>query len=451
MAFIEERSEQGMLLEDHLFYLPTTLTERWNYSEQRLGTITSTFDDCPDFSWQITPSENELISLADIRFECDLFVTGADGKALNAEHLITPINNIIHSLFQSVTVELGGRSISDASNLYFMRSYLENLLGFSSGAQKSQLTCEGFYLDHSFTAPQNGTWIAAANGIPGRANFNNDGAKSRYNMLLAGSPVQLSGKIHSDIFQQDKPLLTGVPLFIKLTRARTQLSFTAVDAAHLPKVAIRNPRLYIRKFEMTASYSNALAKQLLTSNAVYHIERVAMRHMTLNAGQQFAAWNNVTQGQIPKIMILGMVSSNALAGTHDTTPYNFQHFDLMSIYAEINGKIYPNNSYDLNFPNHFSLQAYEGLLDTLGRLNEPSGELVFDRHKYNNGYTLFGFDFTSSHTGLNSVALVKQGNLNIHLKFRVDLPETIVVFAMLVYDNVIEITNNRDIIFNFTT
>src|SRR5208282_5016679 len=128
-----------------------------------------------------------------------------------------------------------------------------------------------------------------------------------------------------------------------------------------------------------------------------------------------------------------------------------QHFDLMSIYAEINGKIYPNNSYDLNFPNHFSLRAYEGLLDTLGRLNEPSGELVFDRHKYNNGYTLFGFDFTSSHTGLNSVALVKQGNLNIHLKFRVDLPETIVVFAMLIYDNVTEITNNRDIIFNFTT
>ena len=35
------------------------------------------------------------------------------------------------------------------------------------------------------------------------------------------------------------------------------------------------------------------------------------------------------------------------------------------------------------------------------------------------------------------------------MKFRVALPETVVVFAMLIYDNVIEITNNRDVIFNF--
>src|SRR5208283_4523349 len=110
MAFIEEGFDHGMLLEDHLFYLPTTLTERWNYSEQRLGTITATFDDCPNFSWQITPSENELISLADIRFECDLFVTGADGKALNAEHLITPINNILGSRDRSGRLYLVGRA-----------------------------------------------------------------------------------------------------------------------------------------------------------------------------------------------------------------------------------------------------------------------------------------------------------------------------------------------------
>ena len=200
---------------------------------------------------------------------------------------------------------------------------------------------------------------------------------------------------------------------------------------------------------MTAAYSNALAKQMLTQNALYHIERVTMRQVTVNAQQQFASWNNITQGQIPKIMILGMVNSAALSGTHDSTPFNFHHYDVMSVTAEINGKQYPSTSYDLNFAANYSLQAYEGLLDTLGRLNEPAGELPFHRYVYNKGYTLFGFDFTSSHTGLNSVALVKQGNLKVNLKFRNPVPDTIVVFCMLVFDNVIEITNNRDVIFNF--
>ena len=187
----------------------------------------------------------------------------------------------------------------------------------------------------------------------------------------------------------------------------------------------------------------------MTTNAMYHIDRVAMRQLTLNQNVQFAVWNNVTQGQVPKMMLLGLVSSAALAGTHDTSPFNFHHYDLMGVHAELNGKIFPSNSYDLDFASNNSLQAYNDLLDTLGRLNESSGELPFSRLVYNKGYTLFGFDFTGSHTGLKAVALIKQGNLNVHMKFRVALPETVVVFAMLIYDNVIETTNNRDVIFNF--
>ena len=250
MAFIEAASEPGMLLEDHLFYLPTTLTERWNYSEQHLGTITASYDDCPDYSWQITPSENELVSLSDIRFECDLVVMRHDGSTpLLDEDCIAPINNIMHSLFRSVTVELGGRSVSDQSNLYFLRSYLENLLGFSTDAQDTQLSCEGFRFDDDLTTPHCGAWQAGVGNVPGTVTFSSTGARERYQMLMNGSPVQLSGKIHADLFQQDKPLLTGVPLFIKLTRASNVLGFTARTAALLPRVAIRNPKLYVRKFK----------------------------------------------------------------------------------------------------------------------------------------------------------------------------------------------------------
>ena len=72
MAQIEQSPDQGMMVEDHLFYLPATMTERWNYTEHRLGTVTATYDDYPDFTWQITPSDSELISLSDIRLELEV-------------------------------------------------------------------------------------------------------------------------------------------------------------------------------------------------------------------------------------------------------------------------------------------------------------------------------------------------------------------------------------------
>ena len=162
------------------------------------------------------------------------------------------------------------------------------------------LTSCGWSLDTTFHSVT-GTWHPGKDGAAGHAGFANQGAKDRYEHLQVCTPFQLSGKIHSDIFQQEKPLLTAVPVMIKLTRARPALTFNAGSAARIPKIAIRNPRLLIRRYEMTPEYSTSLAKTLVTQNAMYQIERVAMRQLTLNQNVQFAVWNNVTQGQVPKL------------------------------------------------------------------------------------------------------------------------------------------------------
>jgi hypothetical protein len=96
-----------------------------------------------------------------------------------------------------------------------------------------------------------------------------------------------------------------------------------------------------------------------------------------------------------------------------------------------------------------SLEAYEGLLDTLERLNEPNGELPFDRFTYAKGHALYGFDLTVAHTGQSAISLIREGNLNISFRFKKPLSEAVVAVAMLTYDNTIQINNNRQIIFDF--
>ena len=87
-------------------------------------------------------------------------------------------------------------SISDASNLYFVRSYLENLLGHNSEAMKSQLTSSGFVLDSTQNnAYFSGTYVTAATGppaMPAMNKFDDQDQIKRSERITKMSPLQLS-------------------------------------------------------------------------------------------------------------------------------------------------------------------------------------------------------------------------------------------------------------------
>ena len=83
------------------------------------------------------------------------------------------------------------------------------------------------------------------------------------------------------------------------------------------------------------------------------------------------------------------------------------------------------------------------------KINESDGELPFDRYEYCSGFTLYAFDFTAGHTGRGALSLVRNGNLNLNMRFKVALPETVVCVAYMTYDNILEISNNRKIMFDF--
>ena len=105
MAYITEGSERSMLTKSNLFYIPPTLTERVATHGTYIGPTAATFDDASDIPFEIAPS-TDLISLADIRFECDLHVLRLEnGQAFDDTANPCPINNILGSLFQSAVVE----------------------------------------------------------------------------------------------------------------------------------------------------------------------------------------------------------------------------------------------------------------------------------------------------------------------------------------------------------
>ena len=129
MAYMIAGSEPTIMSESQLFYVPPTITERMSTHDVLLGPSAATWDEANDITFDIAPC-NDLISLADKRLQCDLHITRADGAKLVDEELVCQVNNMLSTLFQNVQVTLAGRSVSDPSNLYFVRAYLENLLGY---------------------------------------------------------------------------------------------------------------------------------------------------------------------------------------------------------------------------------------------------------------------------------------------------------------------------------
>ena len=174
-----------------------------------------------------------------------------------------------------------------------------------------------------------------------------------------------------------------------------------------------------------------------------------MRQMTVNYNQQFAEWSNLVTGQLPKMMLLTMTTSKALNGSHDTNPFFFDNFDLMHLSAKIDGKVYPTNGYEMNYGDSYSLTAYEGLLRVLEIFNDSQRALPFSRKEFQKGYCVYGFDFTPSGTSRGALTLIKQGNLNLSLKFKSPLTESIIVLAYLVFDATISINNQRQAMFDF--
>ena len=109
-------SDPTIMGESQLFYVPPTLAERMSTHDVLLGPGAATWDESNDITFDIAPC-NDLISLADIRFQCDLHVMRADGTKLVDEDAVCPVNNKLSTLFQNVQVTLAGRLLSDPSNL----------------------------------------------------------------------------------------------------------------------------------------------------------------------------------------------------------------------------------------------------------------------------------------------------------------------------------------------
>ncbi|XP_055337791.1 uncharacterized protein F54H12.2-like [Paramacrobiotus metropolitanus] len=439
-------SEPAMQLENQLFALPATLTDRWRTEHEKLNPTTIFTEDgtAGDINFYIPPSTAGLLSLGDMVLELEVAIKVKKNNQNNFEIItaaegVAPVNNFLHSIFQSVHVTVANRLISDAATFYPYRAYFESLLFHSPEAQFSQLSSAGYALD-----------------LPGKMNnqTDNTGEVWRHDLFGKGEYVQLSGKIFADLFDQSKPLCTGIPVQIRLVMNRPEFCLRVWDAdkdTKTYKPFIRNARLSVRRYIPAPDFMTAVAGQLLNRTVKYHIERIVMRVADIPKNTQSTVVTNLQIGQIPKVVFIGFLDSEDFHGNYQKNPFNFHHFDVRQISVEVDGQSYPTKPYNADFAKNQSLECYDGLLDALGAKNHPTGCWSVNRNGYNEGYAIFGFDLTPGHTGRGPLTLIKQGNLSVSVTFAKSHAKSLMMVCMMVFDSIIEFNQHRQLIADFST
>ena len=439
MAFIHEGSCECTKSELDLFSAPLTQTsiESGLFVEYR--PISSLADGAP-IEFEIVSSGDDYIDFANSYLHIKVKIQRADGTVLDAADTVGPVNNFLHSLFSQVDVSLNGTLITNSTNTYAYRAYLENLLTYGPAAKESQLTAALFYKDDAGKMDKDNPLAAAAAD-------RNEGLTTRAIFTARSKELDLIGRIHSDIFFQQRYMLNEVNTKIKLTRSKDAFSLTATgDQAF--KVLITSAAMHIRKVKVSPSVYLAHAKTLENGMAKYPVRRVICKTFTVPAGYLDISQEKLFSGQLPSRLVLGCVDNRAYNGSLERNPFNFQNYSLREVSVYLDGQNHGIKPLSSNFTTGQYISSFMSLFSGTGKENRDEGNGI-SRTDFGNGYALYAFDLSADLSENESFNLARHGTVRIDMTFGAALPHTVTVVAYAEFENIIEIDRNRNVVFDF--
>ena len=383
-------------------------------------------------TFEVCGDGTDYMDLLNTYLMCDVKVTKADGSDIENDDNVGCVNGLMHALFNQVVVKLNDTMVSENNNTYHYRAHLENLLSFGTEAKQNQLSAALWFKDTAGHMDD----IAAANA----------GNVKRKEYIAESKTVQLMGRIHSDMFMQNRYLVNGVDLTIKLNRNNSSFCLMGADVSTF-KLKMVSATLFVRKVKVNSSIQLKQIEKIDKQNspAIYPIRRVEVKSFGIGVGSLSTTKEGLFSGQLPKKIVIGFVESAAYDGRYSKNPFNFKHFNTKFITLYCEGKQIPVKGFQPDFANSQSLRSYMSLYEVAGKLFHDSS-LDIDRKEYENGYSLFGFDLTPDLSETGCFHLIKKGNIKLEVKFSQQLAQPVNCIIYAEFDSVVKIDKSREVI-----
>ena len=396
---MHRQSCEGVKTELDLFTVPPTqdcIAESHVVEHQPMASL----DSGGPIEFFIPGSGDDYIDLANTMLHLQVKVTRADGNPIDAGEPVGPVNNFLHSLFSHIDLSLNGTLVtSSSSNSYPYRSYIEELLSYGFDAKSTQLTNQLWYKDK---ASRTHATELAAGPDP------NPGFVTRRDYIAGSRVVDMMGRLHVDMFLQDKFLINGVDVKLRLVRSTAAFALMAAGNNDY-KITIVNASLFVKKAALNPIVQKAHIMALERTTVKYPLRPVECKVYSIPTGALSHTHENLFLGSLPKRLVLCCIDNDAYNGTYTTNPFHAKNNAISFVSVYVDGRQIPAKPFQPNFAENLFARSYASVFTSTGKIWQDEGNGL-TRDEYRDGYTFFCFDLTPTSATVPALIWYKRAN-----------------------------------------
>lgn len=251
--------------------------------------------------------------------------------------------------------------------------------------QEGQLQCEGFEKDRAYWFDQPA----------------NSGQTQRIDWTKGSNIHELEGILHVDLAQQDRAIVNGVEVGVKLYQANDEFRLFSGEREEIPppvgsgdpptynpitnyRLNIVDATLKVCFLQLNPSVVLAHNRSFKISPMIYPYWKSVVKSFGIPKGNFNFTIDDLFNGYCPTRLVVGFVSSAAYSGSMTRNPFNFDHYFLNFLEFSVDGVSVPSAPLTPNYT-----------------IDETSSNGTQPYEMYKNGYTteykrLFGNKYPQS-------------------------------------------------------
>ena len=236
------------------------------------------------------------------------------------------------------------------------------MLSFGEEAKKSKLSA---FLWHCNTSGHFDSCAAANKGYTQRKAF---AAESK--------DIDMMGKLHIDLTFQNRYLLNGVEVRLRLIRSKDLFCLHGNANQARNKVSLKEVTSFVRKVKPNPAVQLAHVKALQHATAKYPLQHVEVKSFTVPTGNRSIIKENLFLGQLPTRLAVDVVDNDAYNGVITKSPFHFKHnnINFMMIYRD--GVQIPSKPLQPDFTNDRFIRSYLRLFTQTGQYYRDTGNAI---------------------------------------------------------------------------
>lgn len=391
-----------------------------------IGSLTT--PDAPiEFDCHASSEDYTDLAATMLHLTCRITRTINNAPLTNEDDANVALSNLpLASLFRDVTVKLNQRVVSGGDQLYPYRAMLR-VLTCGDASHLLGLAAAGYFPD-----------TAGQSDVCGEENH---GFVQRVGLHQESALVHYIGPLFPDIFSIQSYLLNQISLQVKLTRHGNGFSLLQPNNGVQYRIEVDSAVLNLRRVRVNPTVALSHEQGLSQRNALYHFDRRELQTFTFAAGTRNKSLDSITHGQLPKFLLLGMVSQTAFNGAARHNPFWFQAFSLDSLSLFVNGESTSGQPLEPQ-RNQCSLEFVQFVRSLCGKICMTSEQFA------ENSY-LLAFDLSPSGDEAHRWFGYRQGQLRLDIRFANALDQPVTLICMATYDSCLEITKERDVLLDY--